>query len=204
MKRILLGLVLLPSFVEAQGRFSFEAFLGGAHNFGSTLTIAQGGQPALELDAEYATRGFELPPYYAFRFGIHDEHGAWELQFTHHKLHLENGPPEIQHFDISHGLNYLVFGRALGTLPVGLRVLGGVVIAHPESEVRDEPFSPGYQLTGPAFVAAVGRKIDLTPWFFVTLDVQFLAARAQVPIFMGDAATTNISLHGLFGVGARF
>ena len=200
----MLVLLSLPGLVEAQERFSFEAFFGGAHNFGTTLTIEQEGHPDLEIDADYATRAFELPPYYAYRFGIHDERGAWEIQFTHHQLYLENGPPEIQNFEITHGFNYLVFGRAFGSLPVDLRVLGGVVIAHADSEVRGKPFSPNYQLTGPAFLAGAGKRIDLTPWLFVSLDAQFLVARVRVPINMGQASTTNISLHGLFGIGARF
>ena len=83
MKAPLVLVVILSAAVSAsaQGRFSFEAFLGAAYNFRTSLEIEQDGESALDIDADYSTRPFELPPYYSFRFGIHDVSGAWEIQF---------------------------------------------------------------------------------------------------------------------------
>lgn len=204
--RAFIALILVSSagFASAQGRVTFEAFFGAAHNFDTTLTIEQSGAPDIVHSAAYATRAFELPPYYAFRFGVGDDTGSWELQFTHHKIHLENSPPEIGSFEISHGYNVLAFGRAFAALPVDLRVLAGVVIAHPESEVRGKPLTAGYGLTGPALVVGTGKRIDLHPHVFVTFDAQLLLARALGPVADGTFAAPNTSLHVLFGVGVRF
>ena len=202
--RVLLLLLLGVSTASAQSRVSVEAFFGAAHNFGTTLTIEQDGHPVLEHVADYATRPFELPPYYAFRFTVVDENGGWELQFTHHKIHLENNPAEIQSFEISHGYNFLVFGRSFSSLPVDLRVMGGIVIAHPDSDVRNQPLSPGYQLTGPAFVIGAGKRLDFHPRVFVAVNVQLLLARARGPVADGTFSAPNVSLHALFGLGFRF
>ena len=120
----ILGVVLTPQLTEAQARVSLEAFLGGAHNFGTTLLVTQEGQPEIRLSADYQTRPFELPLYYAVRIGFQEEEGAWEIQFIHHKLHLTNGSPEIQHFEITHGFNTLTFGRAWTSSPVTVRLEG--------------------------------------------------------------------------------
>ena len=190
--------------VAAESRFSFAAFFGAAQNLGTTLTIEQKGRAELRIAADYATRPFESPIYYAGRLAFRGERGAWEVQFTHHKLHLQNPSPEVQHFEITHGFNVLVFGRAFYTRVVDWRVLGGVVIAHPESVVRGRARSPGYELTGPALVVGAGKEIDLAGRLFAAIDGQFLAARARVSVDAGEASAPNLSLHLLFGLGLRF
>lgn len=202
--RSVVVMMLAAASASSQDRFSFEVFLGSAHNFGTTLTLVQEGFDELSVDAAYETRAFELPPYYSWRLGFPDDSGRWELQFTHHKLHLADPPSEIQSFEITHGYNILAFGRAFSGLPVDVRVLGGIVIAHPDSEVRHEPFSPSYQLTGPSVIAGVGKRIDLSSRLYLGLDAQLLVARARVPIHRGEASAPNVSLHVMFGAGIRF
>jgi hypothetical protein len=189
---------------HGQERVSAEGFLGGAFSFGTTLSVSQEGFPDIEHSASYETRAFEFPLYYALRIGLHDGTGAWEVQFVHHKVYLNNNPPEIQSFEITHGYNLLTFGRAWTDLPVTLRIGGGVVIAHPENEVRGMPFSPGYQLTGPAFIGGVGKRLPLGNVLFASLETQLSFARAKVPVSGGGASVPNVTLHLLVGLGARF
>lgn len=120
------------------------------------------------------------------------EGGAWEIQFIHHKLYLTNGLPEIQHFEITHGFNTLTFGRAWTTLPVTIRLGGGLVIAHPESEIRRMSLSPGYQLTGPAVFAGVRKRFPLGRRAFLAAEAQFPVARAHVPVRGGEASAPNV------------
>ncbi|HSF18442.1 MAG TPA: hypothetical protein VLK65_23135 [Vicinamibacteria bacterium] len=198
------GLLFVALDGQAQDRFSFEGLLGGALNAGTTLSISQSGYPDLDHEADYATRAFELPLYYSLRFAVHDRSGRWEAQFTHHKVYLSNRTPEIQNFEISHGLNLMTFGRAWTSLPVDIRAAAGVVIAHADSEIRAQPFSPGYRLTGPSFLLGFGKRLGLTRWLFASVEVQLSAARVKVPVSAGDASAPNVALHVMSGLGARF
>jgi hypothetical protein len=199
-----LWVVLSPQPTEAQGRVSVEAFLGGAHNFGTTLSVEQNGQPELEVSADYETRPFEPPLYYAIRISFQEEARSWEIQFIHHKLYLTNGPPEVEHFEITHGFNTLTFGHAWTSLPVTVRLGGGLVIAHPDSEIRGMSWSPGYEVTGPAVFAGVGKRFPLGTRVFLSTEAQFLWARAHVSVSGGEASAPNVALHGLIGLGFGF
>ena len=219
MRRVVAGIIgfvtwvfLNPLSSSATDLSSFEFMLGDAWNFQTRLSVAQREYPSIDLRAKYETRPFEKPLYWAFRFGFNRrESGAWELQFIHHKIHLSNTTEEIQHFEITHGLNVVTFNRAFEALPITVRVGGGFVIAHPESVVRglswyDEGglFDSGYHLTGPAVTAGVGKDFQLTPHLFVVLEAQLVAAWAKVPIAQGDATAPNVALHGMAGFGYRF
>ena len=190
---------------------SFEFMLGDAWNLDTTLSVEQRGYPSIDLAANYETRPFEKPLYWAFRFGFNRrERGAWELQFVHHKIHLTNTTEEIQHFEITHGLNVVTVNRTFETLPVAMRVGGGFIIAHPESVVRglswyDEGgiFDSGYHLTGPAILGGVGKHFRVSSRLSVGLEVQLIAAWAKVPVAEGSATAPNVALHGMVGVGYR-
>ncbi|HXV62889.1 MAG TPA: hypothetical protein VEK15_19475 [Vicinamibacteria bacterium] len=200
----LVGLLFFALDGHAQDRFSFEAFLGGALNAGTTLAISQSGYPDLDHAADYETRAFDFPLYYSLRFALNDRSGRWEVQFTHHKVYLSNPTTEIQNFEITHGLNLMTFGRAWTSLPVDIRAAAGVVIAHADSKIREQPFSPGYRLTGPSFLLGVGKRLGLTRSLFASGEVQLSAARVIVPVNGGDASAPNVALHVMFGLGARF
>ncbi|MEJ2181205.1 MAG: hypothetical protein P8Y28_12430 [Gammaproteobacteria bacterium] len=43
--------------------------LGNAWNADRTLTVKQDGYPGITFDAEFDTKAFECPIYYALRFG---------------------------------------------------------------------------------------------------------------------------------------
>jgi hypothetical protein len=191
---------------------SFEFFLGSAVNLNTPLEISQSGHPALDVTADYETRGFERPMYWSFRFGFNrTEQGAWEFQARHHKLFLTNPPPEVQHFEITHGFNILTFNRSFEDLPVTLRVGAGLVLAEPNTTIRglsDEDagglFGSGYTLTGPAFVGGVSKDFTVWKGLFFVIEADLIAAWFRVPVVDGHAQGPNISLHGLAGLGYRF
>ena len=191
---------------------SFEFMLGDAWNFNTKLSISQTGYPAIDLTAEYETRPFEKPLYWAFRFGFNrEERGAWELQFIHHKIHLTNTTDEVEHFEITHGFNLFTVNRSFEDLPVTLRVGLGIVFAHPESTIRglswydqDGVFGSGYHLTGPAVMGGIGKSFRLSSRFFFGLEAQVIAAWAKVPIAEGEAKAPNVAIHGMAGLGYRF
>ena len=78
------------------------------------------------------------------------------------------------------------------------------MIAHPESEIRCMSSSPGYQVTGPAAFAGVGKRFPQGTRLFLSAEAQFFAARAHVSVSGREASASNVALHGLIGLGFRF
>jgi hypothetical protein len=198
-------LVLSTKPARAKNHFALEFMIGTAVDFKTPLKIEQAGESDIEFSARYDTKAFKQPIYWMFRFDWMRERSRWELQLTHHKLYLENNPPEVQHFEIAHGYNLLTINRAFATTRVTWRVGAGAVIAHTESEVRGKRESnDGYELAGPVFLGGAGRSFNLTDWFFLTPEIQFTVAWAKVSIADGFASGPNVAFHFIFGAGFLF
>jgi hypothetical protein len=210
MTRILSPFILLVLLPAADGRaveLSAEFFFGGALNASTGLRIEQEGQETLDFRAEWETQAFDQPLYWAARIamnGVFGESSGLELQLIHHKTYLGNMPPEVSQFEISHGFNILTCNYGYYALPVALRAGAGVVVAHTDAVVRGLTDETGYEITGPAFIAGAGRRIQLWKGLFASFDLQFSAARAKVTIPEGKAYTSNFSLHLMAGLGYSF
>ena len=193
---------------EGSKRFAIEGLFGTARVFDGTLTVRQDGRPELTHAASYRSDSFEPPLYYTARLRYLQDRAAWELQITHLKVVLDNPTAEIPHFEISHGHNQLTVNRSWSSLPVTLRVGGGVVITNAESTVRglvrDTDAEGGYALSGPVVLAGLGKELDLTPWLFVNAEAALTVAWATVSVAEGDADAPVTALHGSFGLGVRF
>jgi hypothetical protein len=204
---VALSALLLSVPTLAEERCSVELLLGGALNASTTLAINQDGEDDIEIDADYATKPFEFPVYYALRLAHLRARGAWELQFIHHKIHLENTTEEVERFEITDGFNILTVNRAFPAGPVDLRVGAGVVIAHADSRIRGLSTSgggildTGYEVGGPAILAGAGKRFRLSERWIGALETQVTLARARVSVANGEAATTNVAFHIMFGVG---
>ena len=192
-------------------RFRVELALGGAQSFDSSLHVEQSGQPALDVDADWDTRPFEAPLYYALRISRTGHRGGWALHLAHHKLHLQNPPPEIQRFSISHGYNLLTFER--GFVVSGFELWGGagVVIAHPESTIRGQAqpedeggIGRGYHLTGPTVAVAAARPLWRSGHLALVPELRFTLARANVPVAGGEASAPNFAFHLTLGFELSF
>jgi len=149
----------------------------------------------ITVNGEWESRPFEPPVYWAVRA----EAGPWGLELLHDKLYLRNPPPEVRSFGISHGLNFLTAQRSWGRASFDVRAGAGVVVAHPESEVRGRRESR-YVLTGPVIGAGLGKRVGLGERARVDLEGRVTAARVRVPIADGEARTTNLALHLLVGI----
>jgi hypothetical protein len=83
-----------------------------------------------------------------------------------------------------------------------------VVIAHPESRVREKTFREdggvrGYYLAGPVVGFGIGKKLRPAERFFFSVEGRATLAYAFVPIEDGDAELTNVAFHALVGLGIR-
>jgi hypothetical protein len=201
-------LVLLASLpARGAGKNSVELLLGGALNASTPLEVEQEGQDDIEITADYSTKPFEFPVYYTLRYTRAVARGAWEIQFTHHKIHLENTTDEIERFEITDGFNIFALNRSLPIGPVDLRAGAGVVITHADSRIRGAGtsgggmFDTGYELGGPALLAGAGRRFRLSDRWTGMVDAQATVGWARVSVADGEARTTNVALHLMVGVG---
>jgi len=196
--------------VRAAPEWTAEAFLGGACNLRTTLRIEQSTYPTIRWDANYRTRASEPPLYYALRIARWTGDSAWGLDLVHHKLYLEDLPPEVQEFSVSHGYNLLTIGRARRWLGMILWAHAGAVIAHPENTVRGRrlpesrgALGSGYYLAGATAGASVAKRIPLGERWFVAFEARLAACSARVPVEGGHADVPNTALHLWAGIGRR-
>ncbi|MFA6147035.1 MAG: hypothetical protein WC899_02370 [bacterium] len=211
MRQILWILALLflsiPSHALAVDQWSLQVFGGAPLNFNLPLTIHQSGHQDLKITGNYESRAFEVPWYYAWRVGAWNGNKAWELELVHNKLYLENKPPEVQEFSISHGYNLLTVNRAWKEKGFIFRGGLGVVITHPETTVRglshsqEGGISGGYYLSGPTIQGAVEKRFHLWRWLIASLEGKLTASYARIPVEGGHADVPDVAVHGLFGLG---
>jgi hypothetical protein len=180
--------------------------VGNAGNFPTTLTIDLDGAPRMDISAEWQTRGFEMPLYYAARIARGDSTRAWALDFIHHKVHLGNPPPGVEHYEVSHGCNLLFLSRMFISERWHAATGIGVVIAHPENQVAGVPLT-GDLGTGGYVLTDLGEAVGGYRWvsasWFGTVELRVTGAHVRVPVANGFSSFQNLAFHALVGVGWR-
>jgi hypothetical protein len=187
---------------------------GTAIQLPTPLTIQQTGHPAINIAAaSYSTNPFspDAAPYYDIRVGLWDRyrHNGWELELLHDKLYLDNPPPDVQVFRITHGFNMLFVNRAWNLDPMIpytiFRIGLGPVITHPINTVNGETYSGGeYSFSGLAYQLGLQIKLPLDEHFHINIETKWTGASAVVPIANGEAVVPNNGLHILGGLGIDF
>jgi len=191
----------------AAASWELEGRLGGAWNAGLPIVIQQQGYENLRFTAELRTRGLDPPLYYGGRITAWQSGRGWAIDLVHHKLHLEEPPPEVRSFAISHGYNLLtlqrLFARDRWRYGAGL----GAVVAHPESEVRGLVFEEtqglfrdGYYVAGVTAAGLAGHSLAIGSRFLVAAEARLTWSSARVPIAQGSARVPNLALHGTVGL----
>ncbi len=202
----MIGVLLLPLGAHARDGWSFEAMLGDAYNFRARLEIDQESFRR-ELTADYATRGFDTPLYYAVRVSRWRGDDGWELQHIHHKLYLQNPPAGVSAFSVSHGFNIVSVNRAWQRAGWTVRLGAGPVVTHAEGTINGVIYDGPYEVAGAALLAGAGRRVYFGRTTFVQIEGAATAGYAK-PQPDGDPAlrlsVTNVALHALVGVGVDF
>jgi hypothetical protein len=202
---ILLGLAGRPT--RALAQIELQAFLGSSVSAPSPLSISQRGQPDLDFTAHWATRPWLDTWYYAGRVGLWKGDRGWLFDFIHHKMYLNNNPPEVQKFRITNGMNMIVLSRGFRRGKLSYAVGAGPVITYPINRVRGEKlesgrgFLGGYFLSGGTIMGSVTRRFPLTAGFFLGLDSRVSATYVRVPVAGGHASVPNLALHVHAGLG---
>ena len=180
---------------------------GTAWNAVTPLLIRQEGKEPLHLIAHYRTRPLADVPYYAVRIG-RGPAARWELELVHHKLYLDNPPPEVQRFQVTHGYNLISLGRSWPAGPLELRFGAGPMLTHPESTVRGRRFDEtagilgtGWYISGAGFQFGAGHRRRLGRAVQLVVEGKATAAWADLPVAGGRAEVPNAALHCLIGLG---
>jgi len=205
---LILIYIVLSTTIHAQPRWSMELMGAGVYNVPMPLRISQQGFPDIQLTARYSSEPFVLPVYYDGRISRWEEDRSWEMEFIHHKLYLDNTGPEVQKFNISHGFNLLFVNRGFDRPSFRYRAGAGVVIAHPESQIRGRTFGSstddndwGYYLAGPALQASINKPFYLGERFYINAEAKTTLAYASVKVAQGRADVVHMAFHLLLGLG---
>ncbi|MCZ6755308.1 MAG: hypothetical protein O7E49_08350 [Gemmatimonadetes bacterium] len=205
-------LVLLPTLGWAQGKVVFEGALGTAFSAPTPLVVNQEGFDQIRLTADYSTRPLDPSPYYQVQVGIwyRKDAKAVVFGFLHHKLYLDNPPPEIQRFEITFGYNTLYVGHAWRKKKWVISAGGGPLIANPYSEVRGQIqdgrkgfLKLGWNVAGATLYGALQRRFPVGGHVFFGMEAKVTGSMAWVTIANGNARVPNVALHFLasFGFG---
>ncbi|MGD9525098.1 MAG: hypothetical protein AB7P61_15000 [Gemmatimonadales bacterium] len=210
--RFLLTLVLLAlpaGSVAAQWRL--EAWFGDALNLKTPLTIEQQGEPDLRFDADWSTRPWRPTWYYSGRIAKWSGNSAWAFEYMHHKLYLDNPPPEVSAFRITNGVNNLLVERhwRLGGVEVG--VGAGPAFAVPISRIRGQVYARGgggifkshYELAGATLLGTVAKRVKLFPYTAGSFAIKGTVTRLDVNVANGRAHLTNVALHFQYGLSLQ-
>jgi hypothetical protein len=199
-------LLALPA--SADPAYGVQLLVGVPFNVPTPLTIRQHGEPDVHVTARYATHPFSSPIYYGVSVFRRDGGHEWSLELVHHKLYLEQPPPDVETFSVSHGYNLVLLSHGLEVAPgVWTRLGGGLVVAHPESTVRGKtlpqnggPFGLGFHLAGAVLSGGVEGRVPLGDRLRLAIGGRITGAYAIVPVVNGSARVPNVAIHGTAGL----
>lgn len=213
----LLLIILITLNANAQkSQWGFELHGGLPYNVPLPLTITQQNEPTIHFNAKYSSQPMTPPVYWVWRFSKWKNGKGWELEAIHHKLYLDNIPDEIQEFTITHGYNIVTVNRSFEKLLFQkhsyiLRLGAGIVLAHPENEVRNQKLYPhdglfelGYYISGPVLNLTVGKRFYFCNRAFLNTELKFNPSYSRVPIVSGHADVWNMAFAFVFGLGFDF
>lgn len=183
-----------------QSKLVVEIGTGLPYNLPLPLTIRQTGESTIHLTAQYDSRPFEIPIFWDWRIGYWNGNEGWELEAIHHKLFLVNNPPQVEQFDISHGLNLVIINRCFLRKGFVIKAGGGITLTHPESMIRSQKLdeqrgilNQGYYVSGPALLFSAGKRLYLLDKIFIIIEAKLGLSYSYVPVAKGTADVYNIA-----------
>lgn len=202
------GALFLAAPARAQWRV--EGWLGDALNAPTTVTFNQANQPAITSRGNWSTRPFAPTWVYAVRFARWKGDAAWAFEYMHHKIYLDNPPPEVAYFRVTNGVNFFLAERLWRRSGWEFGVGATPIFAVPVSEVRglvyDNAhgiFHSQYELSGFGVQANLARRVRLLPFTYGTLALKATAAHLYLHIGEGHATTDNYALHVQYGISLQ-
>ena len=208
---VLVLLALCLAAPPAVAGWAFEMHGGVPWVPDRAVHVAQAGFPDLDIDARMRSEPHRMPFYYDFRLVRRSCDRGWALDFLHHKLILDNPPPDVQDLQFTHGYNMVSVQRLWTVSDFELMAGAGVVLTHTESTIRHRVFDEhqglfgwGYYVSGPLAVVGAGRRLDLGERIYLSGEVRASWSHVRVDVVDGEASMTDWGVHFLAGAGVRF
>jgi len=208
---ILFLTIIFSTTTNGQSRWTFELQCGQVFNVPMPLKIRQEAYPDIKLQARYSSESFILPVYWDIRLGRWQNERAWEFEAIHHKLYLNNTTSEVQKFNISHGFNLIMLNRGFEKKSFRYRAGAGIVLAHPESNIRGKEFGDsaddtdlGYYISGPVINFAINKPFYIGSRFYINAEAKTTLAYSYIKVAEGNADVYNIAIHLILGLGFDF
>ncbi|HXG00786.1 MAG TPA: hypothetical protein VNL69_08360 [Bacteroidota bacterium] len=194
--------------LSAQTHWSLDYSITLPYNVPVSFTIQQQGAPDISFTPRFRSEPLVVPVTWVWKLSYWSDSAAWSLMSIHHKLYLNNRPPEVEEFAITHGYNIISIVRSWQMEHFMVGVGAGIVLAHPEVSVRGKRlpenrgiFNSGYYIAGPVFNFSVGKRLYLVGGLYVLGEAMVHASYASVPIVDGEARLFNIVGHASLGLG---
>jgi hypothetical protein len=210
MRKLLPLLLTLPlaEHPSAQTQWSFDYAVTLPYNLPLSLTIEQHGASDISLAPRFRSEPLVVPITWKWQISYWSDSTAWSLMAIHHKLYLENRPPEVEEFAITHGYNIISILRGWQMQNFMVAVGAGIVLAHPEISVRGKRLpenrgmmNSGYYVAGPNVAFALGRRWYLVGGLYLLGEAMVHASYASVPIADGKARLFSFVAHVSVGLG---
>lgn len=221
MRLMVVVLLFALSFAYSNG-FTVEVGTGTSFKSPNTLTIEQAGYENVSFPGStYETRPWSVPSnildltenYYYVRLGYALENVSLEVEWLHDKAYYVGKNDVIQHFELSDGLNSLLFNLVftepiVDNLDLAFRVGGGLAIPNPATIIRGKRSGTRehlseesrYYVSGVTFNSGVQTRYRLNDWLAVTGEIRYVYSYINVPIVDGHASGHFHGIHFNFGV----
>lgn len=212
--RVLISVLTFLLVSTGFASWGLDISTGTSYHLPNVLTVSQG-DFSKTIPATWETRpwvGFKsiTQNYYTVRVRYTD----FELELVHDRAIFTGKDDNIQHYELTNGLNYVMANYA----PVILsddswEVLGrigiGVSVPNPTSTVSGlknghyEGKPTPYYFGGIAAQVGVQAKYWVNEWFGLSVDGKYTFAEARAPIAGGSSYSTFNGFHIGFGTSFR-
>jgi hypothetical protein len=200
--------LLVPRHAEAQWRI--DAWLGDAWSAPTNVTFVQAGEPDISATGHWSTQPFAPTWYYGGRISSWKGNSGWGFEYLHHKIYMDNPPPQVEFFRVTNGVNLFLPERLWRRHGWEFNVGAGPVMVVPVSKVRgleydnaNGIFDSRYEFGGGAIAAGISRRLRLLPFTFGEVAIQGSAAYVRGRIVNGHATTMNYALHIQYGLSVQ-
>ncbi len=195
---------------RADAQWRLSVWFGDAFNAHTPVTFSQAGQPDITTTANWSTRPWRATWYYSGRIARWSGNQAWAFEYMHHKLYLDNPPPDVAYFQITNGVNNLLAEHLWRSHGWDYGVGAGPAFVVPISEVRgkeydhaDGIFESRYEFGGGTLQVNLQRPVRILPFFYGSLALKGTASYLRVRIADGHARLVNLALHLQYGISLQ-
>lgn len=206
----LLAILILATSRPCAAQWRVAGWLGDAAQLPTPVTFSQVGTPDISATGHWSTRPWAPTWYYGGEISHWTGHTGWGLTYMHHKMYMDNPPPDVQYFRVTNGVNFILAERLWATHGWEFGAGAGPVLTVPVSSIRGAVYDNAhgifhsvYELGGVGASAGVTRRLRLLPFTYGLLSIKATAAYLHVNIADGHAVTTDFALHVQYGLSLQ-